>query len=633
MASNSQNILTPDRNGSKLGVELNDNKNERSKVMKEKTSHLIIAQAKSWLAASTVLLFLFSTGCATNDMKARSRTSVKLGCEYPVELLQPAAWKASWSPDNQRLAYGKQGGGISVFDLATHRVTDLVPKGQDPAWSTDAKFIAYVTAGSQEYLSEEVWMVPASGGDPVKVGDGGFPTWSADGSQVIYHSRKLNQILSAKVNALDEPPAVFFEKPLSWYPAISPDSSRIAFGVQDKLVVVERTTGKTLASLPTPGERGLLPCWSPDGRRVAFGGFAGNRAGLWIFDVERGGAFQVAKNPGCTMPAWSPDCKSLAFDLRGSTNEIWLVKTKDLPRNPPLTKQLPSPPTQAPAARERLGASLVGKPVPQSFKLALLDGGEFILPDSSNTNILLLDFWATWCGPCRQVMPTLAEISQEYAARGVLYVAVNLREQPETIRHYLDKAGLKILVALDTDGKMAEAFHVQGIPTMVVVDQNHIIRKVHVGASPTTRDDVRGALDEVLRADISSKDANGMTPLHMAAAKGQRDDVERLLASGADVNAKAKDGATPLHWAVYNGHKDITELLLANKAPVNARGRDGYTPLHWAAARGFKEIAELLLNHQADVNAKDNKGETPLQLAQSKNHTDVVELLRQHGGK
>ncbi len=299
--------------------------------MKKNASLSILAKAGSGLATSTAFLFLLSTGCDTHNMRSWSNTSLKLGCEYSAQLLQPAAWKASWSPDDQRLAYCKQGGGISVFDLATRRVTDLVPKGQDPAWSTDGKFIAYVTAGNQEYLAEEVWMVPVSGGDPVKVGDGGFPTWSADGSLVIYHSRKLNQILSAKVNALDEPPAVFFEKPFSWYPAISPDGSRIAFGVQDKLMVVERATGKTLASLATPGEHGLLPCWSPDGRRVAFGGFAGSRAGLWIFDVERGGAFQVAKNPGCTMPAWSPDGKILAFDLRGGTNEIWLVKTKDSP--------------------------------------------------------------------------------------------------------------------------------------------------------------------------------------------------------------------------------------------------------------------------------------------------------------
>jgi thiol-disulfide isomerase/thioredoxin/tetratricopeptide (TPR) repeat protein len=424
-----------------------------------------------------------------------------LGSEYPASLVVPAGWKASFAPDNQRIAIGKIGGGIAVVDLATQQITDLVPKGQDPAWSPDGKFIAYVTVGGEAYLSEEVWMVPTAGGGPVKIGDGGFPAWTADSSRVVFHSRKLNQILSAGVGAFDESPSVFFEKPLSWYPAVSPDGSRIAFGVPNKLVVVDRATGETLASLATPGERGLLPCWSPDGRQVAFGGIVGSRAGLWIYDVERRGAFQVARNSGCTMPAWSPDGKQLAFDLRGATNEVWLINTDVLPRDPVLTQELPSRVAPAAAVRESLRSALVGRPVPGNFRLPLLEGGELVLPDTSHTNILLLDFWATWCGPCRQVMPTLADISREYAPRGVRYVAVNLREKPETIRSYLSKAGLDITVALDTDGAVAQVFQVEGIPTMVVVDRENIVRKVHVGASPEAGTELRRALNEVLGND------------------------------------------------------------------------------------------------------------------------------------
>lgn len=96
-------------------------------------------------------------------------------------------------------------------------------------------------------------------------------------------------------------------------------------------------------------------------------------------------------------------------------------------------------------------------------------------------------------------MPTLAEISKEYASRGVRYVAVNLREKPEVIREYLAKAKLDITVALDTDGKMADAYQVRGIPTMVVVDRHNVVRKIHVGASPQAGDDLRQALNEVLR--------------------------------------------------------------------------------------------------------------------------------------
>ena len=72
--------------------------------------------------------------------------------------------------------------------------------------------------------------------------------------------------------------------------------------------------------------------------------------------------------------------------------------------------------------------------------------------------------------------------------------------------------------------------------------------------------------------NVSGRGANGMTPLHTAAANGRKDEVERLLAAGADVRAKANDGATPLHWAVFNNHKDVAELLLASKPDINAQG-------------------------------------------------------------
>ena len=440
----------------------------------------------------------------TTDSLAAARRAwwtmhVKLGCDYPAELLQQAAWKSTWSPDNKHIAFGRHGGGIAVLDLASRQVTDLVSQGKDPAWSPDGKLIAWVSGGYTDG-SEEVWIVPATGGQPVKIGQGGFPAWSADSTKVILHNRQSNRMLSVKVAAPEEPPTVFFEKPLSWYPAISPDGARIAFGAGEKLVIVDRATGETVASLATPGERGLLPCWSPDGRQVAFGGFAGSQAGLWIFDVERGGAFQVAKKPGCTMPAWSPDGENLVFDFRAETNELWIIKTQNLPREPRLTNSLPARVEAGSPGREPAETSLVGKPVPGTFTLALLEGGEFTLPSTQNTNIVLLDFWATWCGPCRQVMPTLAEISKEYASRGVRYVAVNLREKPEVIRNYLAKANLNITVALDTDGKMADAYQVRGIPTMVVVDRHNVVRKVHVGASPQAGDDLRRALDEVLQS-------------------------------------------------------------------------------------------------------------------------------------
>jgi ankyrin repeat protein len=141
---------------------------------------------------------------------------------------------------------------------------------------------------------------------------------------------------------------------------------------------------------------------------------------------------------------------------------------------------------------------------------------------------------------------------------------------------------------------------------------------------------------------VNSKDSNGETPLHIAAAKGYKDVAELLLANKADVNAKDSTDETPLHDAATDGHKEVVKLLLANRADVNAKDNDGLTPLHEAASQPqkgvleYKDVVELLLANKADVNAKDNDGLTPLHYAKDAEEItgrkDMTELLRKHGG-
>ena len=79
-----------------------------------------------------------------------------------------------------------------------------------------------------------------------------------------------------------------------------------------------------------------------------------------------------------------------------------------------------------------LDSSLVGKPAPD-FRLDMLDGTKFNLADHKE-NVLVLDFWASWCGPCLQVMPQVDKVAREFADQGVKLVAVNLAETPEQIQ-------------------------------------------------------------------------------------------------------------------------------------------------------------------------------------------------------
>jgi ankyrin repeat protein len=148
---------------------------------------------------------------------------------------------------------------------------------------------------------------------------------------------------------------------------------------------------------------------------------------------------------------------------------------------------------------------------------------------------------------------------------------------------------------------------------------------------------------------VFSKDyTNGVTPLHIAAARGDTNVAKLLITHKADVNAKDNNGMTPLHYAVFlapymsnnSGNKAVAELLLTHNADVNATNNFGATPLYFAAVAGDKDMVELLLANKADVNAKENRGWTPLHMAagngynpeSEKRYKDVADLLRQHGG-
>jgi ankyrin repeat protein len=103
---------------------------------------------------------------------------------------------------------------------------------------------------------------------------------------------------------------------------------------------------------------------------------------------------------------------------------------------------------------------------------------------------------------------------------------------------------------------------------------------------------------------------------------------ENLVVQRGMVANTDKSGDTLLDLAAAYGEKDVAEFLLANKAEINVKDKYGFTPLHFAV--NSRDVTELLLANGADANAKDNRGMTPLDGAMNK---DVAELLRQHGGQ
>jgi ankyrin repeat protein len=107
-----------------------------------------------------------------------------------------------------------------------------------------------------------------------------------------------------------------------------------------------------------------------------------------------------------------------------------------------------------------------------------------------------------------------------------------------------------------------------------------------------------------LGAELSWKDGEGNTPLHIATACGHGDIVKYLIAKGVDVNSRDMYGQTPVLQAAGRNQIDMALLLIQCGADINAKDEDGWSPLHAAAVECHLEMARLLMESGAYVNAR-----------------------------
>jgi len=181
----------------------------------------------------------------------------------------------------------------------------------------------------------------------------------------------------------------------------------------------------------------------------------------------------------------------------------WAVNTK----LPPDTFTF-TPPPDAAKRRPQEGPAhpLLGKAAPD-FELPLLEGGTLKLSGQKGKHIVILDFWATWCGPCRRALPALMAVAEKYKDKGVVFCAVNLRETPEQIKSFMRQERLSFSVGLDRRGKVGNLFQVKGIPQTVVVGKDGTVQVVHVGFLPDLETRLKQELDDLL----AGKDLAGNT--------------------------------------------------------------------------------------------------------------------------
>ncbi len=142
---------------------------------------------------------------------------------------------------------------------------------------------------------------------------------------------------------------------------------------------------------------------------------------------------------------------------------------------------IPSP--AAPPASSEAGAGSA-YPAPD-FRLASLDGGQ-ISPADYAGEVVVIDFWATWCGPCRLQAKHLEELHEEYDGKGVRFLAVDLGEDEQTVRRYVEKTPFPYPVLLDPRDDLSARYQILGLPTVMIIDKAGAISFLETGVSPVS---------------------------------------------------------------------------------------------------------------------------------------------------
>ena len=114
--------------------------------------------------------------------------------------------------------------------------------------------------------------------------------------------------------------------------------------------------------------------------------------------------------------------------------------------------------------------------------------------------VVYVDFWASWCGPCKQSFPFMNQLQAKYGAQGLQVVAVNLDRKREDVQRFLDEVPAQFTVALDPQGASAQRFEIKGMPSSVLVGKDGKVLRAHAGFRQDDRAEIEQAIVAALAA-------------------------------------------------------------------------------------------------------------------------------------
>lgn len=138
----------------------------------------------------------------------------------------------------------------------------------------------------------------------------------------------------------------------------------------------------------------------------------------------------------------------------------------------------------------------VGQPVP-AFELPARQGQ--LKSADFKGQVVYLDFWASWCGPCKQSFPWMNEMNARYGGKGLRMVGINLDQKPEDARTFLNANAATFEVAFDPAGKTPRQYGIKGMPTSMLLGPDGRVLMVHTGFKPEDRQELEQQIKQALK--------------------------------------------------------------------------------------------------------------------------------------
>ncbi len=188
---------------------------------------------------------------------------------------------------------------------------------------------------------------------------------------------------------------------------------------------------------------------------------------------------------------------AIVADTKQNRFEKWRLENA---LDPKFVNDLDSPEAEGDAPNSAARSNLIDNAAPD-FELNKLDGAPLKL-SSLKGRIVVLDFWATWCGPCVASLPKITELGQEYKGANVDVIAVNIEENAAVVKSFLEKMKINPVVVLDADGTVAKSYQATAIPQTVIIDREGKVKHVFVGGGGATEAKIRESLDEMINIKL-----------------------------------------------------------------------------------------------------------------------------------